>query len=178
MEKEKSKNLSLKTYLITPINFTDNDLETNRNGGLSKTQQLELEQRQRFWKRWVGPALVIGFLPVLLSIGLGITGHLLWSKVYFPFILIVSASGVAIAMSIQKKYRAFESDLDTGRVRRVRGQVKLTAYIGNMSKLTINNKVFIFHSLPLFAFKNGDPYCLYYAPHSRTLLSAEWLRED
>ncbi|MBK8029121.1 MAG: hypothetical protein IPK17_06325 [Chloroflexi bacterium] len=28
------------------------------------------------------------------------------------------------------------------------------------------------------AFKNGDPYRLYYTPHSHTILSAEWLRDD
>jgi hypothetical protein len=32
---------------------------------------------------------------------------------------------------------------------------------------------------PIFlAFKNGDPYRIYYAPHSKTLLSAEWLRDE
>ena len=33
---------------------------------------------------------------------------------------------------------------------------------------SINKDVFL-------AFKNGDPYAIYYAPYSKTLLSAEWL---
>ena len=28
------------------------------------------------------------------------------------------------------------------------------------------------------AFVNGDPYAIYYAPYSKTLLSAEWLRDE
>lgn len=44
--------------------------------------------------------------------------------------------------------------------------------------LTIADQEFKIKKSLFLALKNGDPYSVYYAPHSREILSLEWLRDD
>jgi hypothetical protein len=78
-----------------------------------------------------------------------------------------------------KFHRALGSDVDA-----VEGLVNLrikhhylrpprSQYVIELEKLRFDTAHRIF-----LAFKNGDPYRIYYAPGSNTILSAEWLRND
>lgn len=44
--------------------------------------------------------------------------------------------------------------------------------------LRVENMRFTIKQNAFLTFKNGDPYRIYYAPHSKKILSVEWLRED
>jgi hypothetical protein len=184
MEKEKSKakskTLSLDTELMAYLQFTEADLETNRDGQYGQEQIGRLRAKSALWL-----ALTIGpLLLVLVVVGYGVyffkDGQSTILRLTLNMFCNISIAllGVVLTLFSLRKYRAYAADLWTENIEAVQGRVKLEIQdIGNC-KLSINDLEFGITQAALLAFKNGDPYCLYYAPHSKTLLSAEWLRED
>ena len=75
--------------------------------------------------------------------------------------------------------RATRRDLHKGLVSAACGSVKLTIAPSraspNTHKLTIEGVTFQVSSGVLLAFHNSEPYCIYYAPHLKKILSAEEL---
>ncbi len=62
----------------------------------------------------------------------------------------------------------------------VQGHVDLDIRGGRNSvvyRLIISGEYFQVDKAVFLAFKNDEPYAVYFAPHSHKLLSAEWLRE-
>jgi len=75
------------------------------------------------------------------------------------------------------------ADLRKGDVYVAEGLVSLHT-IENRNKATVSyhahvqEQHFKLSKTVFDAFIDGDPYAIYYAPHSKTPLSAEWLRAD
>ena len=76
----------------------------------------------------------------------------------------------------------FTADIRKGEVDVAEGRVILDVIgqgnSGNAYSARIENVTFAINKPIFLAFKNGDPYRIYYAPHSKTILSPEWLREE
>lgn len=174
--------------LMESIHFDEDDLMANRAGNLGlhqvgRLKRLSVESRIKGWLSIVFGLVV--FFPALVltlsSFSSGIENSIPW--------LFLMASGMYMFMPIGiVALRAGNAQLLDSRmltVERTEGRVsldmqKVGGWIRPSSDVyticlegrdwTVTCEVFL-------AFKNGDPYALYYGPHSNVMLAAEWLRE-
>jgi hypothetical protein len=73
------------------------------------------------------------------------------------------------------------ADLRVGEAQSLEGRIQLdTVSVSSAQQftVTVEGHKFVVNKPVFLAFKNGDPYVIYYLPRSNTMLSAEWLRED
>jgi hypothetical protein len=79
------------------------------------------------------------------------------------------------------KWKQYFDDLRAPEIGGLQGRVNLDMSVNGKSstlRLTIQDTKFDVKKDVFLAFKNSDPYAIYYAPHSKTILSAEWLRQE
>ncbi len=178
MEKEKLKILSLETDLMTALNFTEADLDANRDGQLSEEQYVSLQSKRTYWR--YGVIGITGFAVILSAAGI----RMLPGYDYAPanivmlFCLLFGGIQFLTAFYYWMRYRAVTSDLRDQTVAAAQGIAMLESLGFGKMTVRVGDRTFMMKDKAGLAFKNGDPYCLYYAPHSKILLSAEWLRED
>ncbi len=182
MEKEKSKakskTLSLENDLMSVLKFTQDDLDSNRNGLLSEKQQQKFaEDYNALTISTVIAGLVGGVLLPLMIYLIDHNSPAGDGSILVVFVILVLAGAVYAWW----KKGAVGADLNGKQVEAIQGRIKLSVTGGSKGsnfKITLGDQSWTVENNIFLAFKNGDPYCLYYAPHSKTLLSAEWLRED
>ena len=170
-EKAKSKPEHL---LIEAIGFSEEDLEANREGYMSEQQRRSLFRK---WTPWTCFTLL--FAALILPTMLPFVLEQLGTSTLSPLTLI-AAVFLVVPVYFAYKWWQLSVDMRQRLVTSVEGRVRLDlSGGGNSSQLTVSIGKAKFHvKKPIFlAFKNGDPYCVYYAPRSKTILSAEWLRE-
>lgn len=174
----------LKKYedrLMAALNFSEFDLENNRVGLMTYHQMRNLRDRR------VGAALSWA-LPMLLSI----SGLSLWymvalgaqnvpvEVVFLPLLFVLALSGWLFAYFGMRSSRLGD-DLEENLVSVMEGRVDLSVVTGRNSaaySLQIDGLRFPLDRAAFLAFKNGDPYRIYFAPHSKHILSVEWLRDQ
>ena len=184
MEKEKpkakSKSRSLETDLMAALNFTEADLDANRDGQLSEEQRARLYGKRIYWLLAIAGVVVLVFLVNLPGVFVifGSDDYPPPADILIFTGLIMGCIGILAVLYTRSGLRAIAADLQEKTVEAVQGQIKLEPFGEGSIMLRVLDRVFSVSDRTGFAFKNGDPYCLYYAPHSKTLLSAEWLRED
>jgi hypothetical protein len=165
MEKQKTKPEFL---LQDAIGFSEDDLEANREGYLSIPQQAGMRSDHNFWL--CSMIVLIVIFAMFAVLGLSSRRH--EAAQFLAFMM----AGVA-GWAFMKWYRV-RDDMNTdlraveGRVKldigRTKGEPKYSVEIDDV-KFNVKKDVFL-------AFKNGDPYCIYYAPHTKRILSVDWLR--
>ncbi|HEX2908353.1 MAG TPA: hypothetical protein VHO69_15885 [Phototrophicaceae bacterium] len=178
MEKEIAK-ISPQQILMTAIPFSYEDLEANRDGYMTARQRSRLND-DRFLIQIVG-VLALMVCPVCIIAAFVLDGQRYNTVV--SRVIVSSAIGlltVGTTAYAGWRWQCLGRDLRQGKVAAVQGLISLEmggdrnrTYRVKAADVTLKVPQHVF-----FAFKNGEPYCLYYAPHSRTLLSAEWLREE
>jgi hypothetical protein len=166
--------------LMEALDFTDEDLAANREGYLTKRQLLRLSQRQNSWTMGVVLAAIGSVFLCAFAIMDGIRiGDTVSSRVGIIGLIAILAGG--FVLYTWTKGARFAVDLRQGELEAVEGRVALDVISqgssGNAYTVQIEDRTFAINKPIFLAFKNGDPYRIYYAPHSRTILSAEWLRE-
>jgi hypothetical protein len=172
-----SNNAKLKKYedvLMTALQFRESDLAANEAGELSPTQIRKLQ-----WRRSMA---IIGALVLT-----AIFAFILLSFVRFaafrgasPLLAIGFVIVVGILAFITYQAVSLTNDLRDG-VSVVEGRVQLDMNRGEQTSrfyVKIDNIRFRVRKAVFLAFKNGDPYRIYYAPRSKLILSVEWLRDD
>lgn len=75
-----------------------------------------------------------------------------------------------VQLDLHRSYNGSMHHVGGNHYRMSGGRDQYYVYIGGM-RFEVSKAGFL-------AFKNDDPYIVYYAPHSKMLLSAEWLRDD
>lgn len=178
MEKPKYKP---EHVLMEAIGFTEEDLEANRQGYLTKKQCVHLNKERSKWLTYSLVAAGVGFYFIVRILLDDIPFYVtVPNKV--PIIGIILVFAGTTATHFFWKSRRFGTDLRNGETNFTEGRVQLD--VDNAGRrdmyytLAIQDIVFRVKKRAFLAFKNGDPYCIYYAPHSKTILSAEWLREE
>ncbi|HEX2908355.1 MAG TPA: hypothetical protein VHO69_15895 [Phototrophicaceae bacterium] len=179
MEKAKPV-INHQQMLMDVIRFNDEDLEANRDGYMTQRQRSRLNDERFSFKLMGVLALVACPIFSIAAIIDGIQRHdTVASRVGIIGLICLVTAGITLYTWL--RWRRFDRDLSKGEVAATQGLVRLgmsdrsrsTTYMVTVDYVTLNISKRTF-----FTFKNGDPYCLYYTPYSRTLLSAEWLRED
>lgn len=170
----------LKTHadqLATVFNFTDEDLAANRAGKLSERQRLHLRTRIR-QRAWLAAAVyvVIGILLVFLSSG----G---W-ETFAGGLLAISVPPLVVSLLLGYEVYRLSKTHNQNEVRQIEGRVALdvkttsTQYGSQHGfSMTVNDVRFGLKQPQFLAFKNGDPYTIYYTPNKQ-IVSVEWLRDD
>jgi hypothetical protein len=152
--------------LMEALDFDEDDLEANRAGQLSEVQYNNMySKRMVFIYVFVTLSTVIVFMSILtLSLNL--------------FVM-----ATAIIFFMRMKLHQFDNDLK-GNVLPMEGVVKLDVITNkihtNVSSgvaysIRINDRKLNVEKKAFLAFKNGDPYRIYFTPNTKKILSAEWL---
>ncbi len=162
--------------LMRVIYFTEEDLAANREGHISEPQRARFIFLRQFWLVCLILAMGIGITIAILAVINGISHHDAVSDHLSAIGLIAIVTSV-IVFYISVKLKRLDGDLNSRHIEVIEGRIQLDLdgqdyhiVIQNIS-LRVPKRIFL-------VFKNGDPYIIYYAPHTKTILSAEWLREE
>jgi hypothetical protein len=174
------KHQKYEDHLMQAIGFDEADLEANRAG------QLTYRQLNRLKSASVLATLGWGISALVAAVGLMILLLMTQSIEKFPadvtFLLVASGGGVigGLILYFGLKAKRLSTDLREKRLTAVEGRIDLSLTGGQYTSYTIRVADLHFPAKKeaFLAFKNGDPYRIYYAPHTKRILSVEWLRED
>ena len=165
--------------LMAALDCDAETLETNRRGEFTPRQYNTFARKYR--RRVIVFPSLLGLILLVCAVfsvvawlsgtelGAWVTSTICTGIIAVPFLKMALSSG--------SRRREYMNDLGEG-VQVAEGPVSLSLIqYGNSARYTITIEgVFLNVSKTLFlAFKNGDPYRIFYARHSKTILSAEWL---
>lgn len=166
--------------LAKALKFTHDDLRANREGYMTQ------EQRKQLRRSGINVYLPAVVGAVILSIAfLFLLTLFLNGQYHNQLLLLLGILGLMILWLVRFAYlqwRKLKADLEKGDVKKVAGRVRFNIFqIGNrIYNRTVRIERERFHvSTPvLLAFKNGERYRVYYAPNTKTPLSAERVPEN
>jgi hypothetical protein len=178
--------------LAMALNFNLDDLTANRLGAITGRQANRMRIRMLSRVRDIAIAVVIAVVAIALLIAL--RGSLAESAANIPLILIAVVLIGLLAFVVQRGLSAYQLYKDTQSRRSATSQGFLgldgtaadpTAVQQRRLPLpsrgfhaVIDGKRFEISETAFLAMKKGEPYVLYYAPLSKSLLSAERLRNE
>lgn len=163
--------------LMNVLRFDDDDLEANRAGTLSARQIARIHAERRtdiFW---------LGFFALLF---LAAAGFILTRiSLRSPFAVALLAGGAAglaaLVIGFVRRFQPLSRDLRENHALAVEGRIDLSLKPRGrriLYSVAVGKMTFPISKDAFLSFKNRDPYCVYYAPHSKRILSVEWLRDD
>lgn len=164
--------------LAEALQFSDDELALNRDGQLSERQRDELfSVAHEIRSSELLIYLVAAFVAAVIILDGVRRGDTVSSRI--AILGVLGAIVYLISAMIHRYMARYQLDADDT-VAAIQGHVSLdirqssnnAIYMMNISGVEFNLSKEAF-----FAFKNGDPYALYYVPRTRRLLSAEWLRD-
>lgn len=169
-----SKVKKYEDVLMAALNFTADDLTVNQAGSLSVGQVRALQQQQTRQIRRI--TLMCAFvLALALFVMVAVTLATVPMLAFIVLFMVVAT--VNGTRSIQRLNHDLQASVEA-----VEGRIELdlcSAEDGSGNYFVwLDGRKFKVQRDGFLAFKNGDPYRLYYTPHSHTILSAEWLRDD
>ncbi|MBN1963802.1 MAG: hypothetical protein JW910_04090 [Anaerolineae bacterium] len=183
---ERRGDLNIDPALARALGFTAHDLAANRDGYMSEAQRATLRRKRRdFVLEGIGGFVVFGLLGLVIIVA----GLAAASEQREPLLgLLLVGAFVTLSLFVfwtptrdtlrqaRERWHDFQMDLDKRDVGRVSGTVRLEIehqgrYTG--FKLFIEGYEFAVSSEVLLAFKNGEPYHVYFAPLTLILLAAE-----
>ncbi len=167
--------------LMDVLHYDDDDLEANRAGRMTQRQIKRLNQdRILLMLLWLIPALLgVGALSLSCMVVFAVSTQHMDTLLF----LLIIGFGVIIWLTLYfgAKSKRLVADLREQRVEEVEGRIDLSLQYGRNNiayAVQVDDERFALKKPVFFAFKNGDPYRIYYAPHSKRILSVEWLRDD
>jgi hypothetical protein len=176
MDKNKSKNESVspEDELMYAIGFTPVELAANRDGVLSEYQRKKFRVERR-------TNVVATIFSLLIAVAIFLFGQARFSAMDGIFLWIpIGFCGIAALFAIVK-VDELHRDVTQNRVEAVQGRVSLDITENRYRSaytIKIQDRMWDVNKHIFLAFKNGDPYVVYYAPYGKKILSAEWLRGD
>ncbi len=176
MAMEKSK--KYEDLLMDALGFDEDDLAANRAGVVTEAQIGVLHRMiRRQALGWI--ALIVIVLPYTLVLipGLLALKNIDWICCCFTSPIV---GGIILFTTFLRRMTIYMDDIYERRVKVAEGRVQLNvkAWRNAQYQLQVGDQRFPVNKKGLLTFKTGDPYRIYYAPHSKRILSAEWLRGD
>ena len=160
------------TMIAVALGIDEGDLEANNVGQIGRNQHRPLQQQRRNGLIWSAFSICLLGCAVVLLINLPEIEE--QTLTWFGFCCALYGF-FYFAVHVFHAWR----DLHHNRIEFVEGRVNQTvSIIGKNYKIRVGKRSFAVNQATFLAFKNGDPYCIYYAPRTKTLLGAEWLAED
>jgi hypothetical protein len=166
-------------HLMWAIGFTEEDLEANQDRYITKRQRLILNRERTEWRLFCYSAVVLSPIACAAAIVDGILiGDTIASRI--GIISLICLLTAIFFTYCYLKWQQYDADLSKGDVAVVEGHVTLSWYQernGTKYKIKMQSRTFIVSKSIFNTFKDGDFYAVYYSPHTKKLLSAEWLPE-
>ncbi len=163
--------------LMDVLAFDDDDLDANRLGHLSTRQQAKFAGEQ--WR--IGAFMIALVLSFIGWIAAGSYFGGLIAASLSLMLLVAPAVAALLLIYAMRLYRV-RRDAQTDDVLAAEGRINLAmraVSINNVQcTLEVGDVKFPLKQDAFLAFKNGDPYAIYYTRRSKKLLSAEWLRGE
>lgn len=156
--------------LMDALAFDEDDVAANRTGHFSNGQHARLRSQ---WNTEVSLAVLFTLVPIVLLAALLLTTHLPAATV-IPVIALFTPLVVLLFAAFMVKALRLRADLRDDQVLSAEGRISLQLEYF----LNVGDKRFPLKERAFLAFKNGDPYRVYYSQRSKRLLSVEWLREN
>lgn len=154
--------------LMDALGFTFDDLRANRSGAMSAEQQRRLPRTCVQYEQWsnVLISLVSAFLALVIVL-IGYASDFVWIMLVLTILLTTYCVYFLVV-----QWRRVQKDLRTGRVNTISGSV-LGRFYRQDCYLKVEGTRFDVSKRVFRAFYRGEAYRLYYAPGSKTILSAE-----
>lgn len=174
----KAKSKSQHT-LMQALKFTEADLQANREGRLSEAQVERLKTKEITDANVALAALVLMVVVIPLVCGCSLIAALVSGSTFGEDpqeILALCFLGTVAAILIMSGAVGSDDylrDINEPRVKVIEGPVSLRGGFVHISGLRLLPTGYAFD-----AFEKGVHYRIYYTPHSKILLSAEWPYED
>ncbi len=164
--------------LAEALNFSDEELENNRDGLLRPGQHDKLMSVANELR---GFEVLIYLIAAIVSIAVIIDGVLRQDTVSSRLVMlgVVGAIAFAVVFFLHRHTARYQYDADQATVAAVQGSVILDFHdYSNHTDFVVcvSGETFSVDKATFLAFKSGDPYALYYVLRTRRLLSAEPLR--
>jgi hypothetical protein len=168
-----------KHVLQDALHFTPKDVEDNREGWISDSQRMRMSNERKKWMLVnIVTAAIYGIFLVTI-IRSNPTNIIPSDGVGTIILLTILAAPIFLGSLVKwiqllwdelgKRVQIIEGNIQLDIVKRGKGRI--------VYKLAVEDVQFEVSKTAFLAFKNRDQYCVYYAPHSRTIVAAEWLRE-
>jgi hypothetical protein len=161
--------------LRAALGFDEDDLAANREGRLSDRQTAKFKRDQR---KYTIATAVTALLALMFVLFIGMTNspvsHLLnglGSLILGLIALMMVQPAVRNTLALRRKTAAAAEG-------RIRLDMQGEGQAANAFYLFVDDRRFTVKKPVFLSFKNGDPYRIYYAPATKQILSAEWLRDD
>lgn len=179
MGKAPEKPKKYEDRLMDVFSFDEDDLDANQAGQFSRRQLDRLNSRRNS-ARYGGALLgLLGLMTIAIVLPAiaaadGLSAGILGTPLLIGIIL------AGIWFGLAARARKLTADLHENRAAEIEGRVELVVGGGRYASysLRVDKLRFPLKQKAFLAFKNGDPYRIYYAPHSKKILSVEWLREN
>ena len=159
--------------LMAALQFDAGDLAENRRGRLGAGSAQHLKRRWTTNGVWAASGLIF----FLLAWWLAQAESLSSLPVILIFALFIGGGLLVIGFNLHR-IRLIRGDLSRGAVETIRGEASLVETYGGRTtvySLGIGGERFRVQKKVFEAFTNHEPYAIYYAPLSRTLVAAERL---
>lgn len=160
--------------LMTALDFTAADLDSNRHGTITERQQAVLRDKRLrqvrsllLWGVYMG---VMALLYFFAQPDRPTTPLLSWAITVLFGIGALGYLGAATA-----KWRAISAELRNGAVQSVEGPVALEKKVrgGGFRRLRVGGVVFDISKAESLTFQNEAPYKVYYMPSSKIVVAVE-----
>jgi hypothetical protein len=164
--------------IAAALNFTEQDLITNRRGRITDGQHNRMSQviASELSLALILPESLIWGVMLLLSTN---RDALILDGVGLIFALVILAAPVLLVGAYASfRWRALKNDMRDG-TKSVEGQVTLNLQGRKASEIRIGDDVFLVRTQNIYlTFHNDKHYCLYYVPRTKRILSAELTEEQ
>ncbi len=168
-------------HLMDAIGFDAGDLAMNQAGTFSETQRRRLQNWWMFWTLGLAAAVIVGAgMSALLFLAILFAPPSVALKIAAGLVAIILACVVLYAFCWFKR-ADYLDDLDECIVYGAEGRIRLILDEGRNNArylVGVGSLAFVVSKQVFLAFKNGDPYRVYYAPNSKRIVAAEWLRGE
>lgn len=158
------------------LNFKPEDIAANEASFLSEAQRVRLKHQQEAQTFGIGVTGVVGIgLTLLLFALLMLPGV---SIVNYVICIALLVGCFAIMMNAQTQRANTKQELEDGIVARAEGRIRLAWGGSKMMEthsVSIGDLRFQINRVQFSAFKNNDPYVLYFSPRTKLLLGAHHL---
>ncbi len=163
--------------LMGTLGFDEDDLDANQSGHFSSAQRAQFAAEQRRIATFIAADLLVG------AAWIGAARFFWIAAATLPLLLYILMPLFAVVLLGYgiKIFRLWR-DVQEDQVLSAEGRIDLSMHAQTTNNLDCKIKVgevtFPVKQDTFLAFKNGDPYAIYYTRRSKKLLSAEWLRGE
>lgn len=178
-KKTKQQKFDPQHLLNETFNLSNVELRALRNHVMPERQQIQLRDKRRSNKGSSFASQMLAEMSIYI-LGPIICGFLALLNTSVPAVSVIVIIAILVGtplvlMIMFRQHAAISRDLANKRVESVEGRIQL--HVGHLNSywLNVDGLSLRLDEVSFTAFRNGDPYMIYYAPESKIVLAAEWI---